>query len=397
MPKNKRPVPRKSADTPELKDELLTQQLCELALELAEQEDGEAMSELLRQRAVTFHKLVRKLLNQHKDEVLYGAVELARDEDIGACQYLREAIEEAAGTVLLRRDDAPVQEINAFAIPVFVHSKGGLDAAQEFSDQDAFDGLLASFQQAQLESAKARVVLISHAYDLTEIERITYSQLHAMVRDAASSMTEKKMVPTPAIERSLSGWSPSAFAPDDTAVELRFLLGFALKREDDPFYRVPADEARADAYFAQRMERYQRWTEQYGPLVRRCLAGARPVELNFLYQDLFFGAKQQGQAEYATLHMLSAINHALQEHGLAPEQVSAIVGPADVDGQMVLRVQLRAGATALLSVDRPLDLGADLADEVADVRDALDSVGVRQLAVARRFDAQGEPLELHAL
>lgn len=393
MPKNKRPVPRKSADTPELKDELLTRNLCELALELAEQEDPEAMSELLRQRESTFHKLVRKLLNQHKDEVLYGAVELAKYEDVGAYQYLRAAIEEAAGTVLLRRDNAPELEIDAFAIPLFVHSTGGLDPAHDFQDPDAYDALLASFVQGQLESPKAKVVLIGHAYDLGEMDRITYSELHEMVREAATSMTDKKLVPTPAIERSLAGWRPAGFGPDDAAVELRFLVGFALKRADDPFYQVPANEAAADAYFARRMEHYQRWTEQYAPLVQRCLGGARPLQLNFLYQDLFFGAKQQGVAEHDMLQLLATLNQALAERGADPAQATAIVGPADVDHEMQLRTCLYLDGTELAACDKPLDLGADLETEVADLRDALASIGLRQLSVALKFDPSGAPVE----
>lgn len=397
MPKNKRPVPRKSADTPEIKDELQTRNLCELALELAEQEDPDTMSELLRQRAATFHKLVRKLLNQHKDEVLYGAIELAKYEDVGAYHYLRDAIEEAAGTVLLRRDNAPEQEIDAFAIPLFVHSTGGLDPAQEFQDTEAYDALLASFKQAELESPKAKVVLIGHAYDLGEIDRITYSELHEMVRDAATSMTEKKMVATPAIERSLAGWTPAGFGPDDAAVELRFLVGFALKRADDPFYKVPAGEAAADAYFARRMERYQRWTEQYAPLVRRCLGGARPLALNFLYQDLFFGAKQQGVAEHDMLQLLATLNQALAARGAEAAQATAIVGPADVDHEMQLRTCLYLDGAPLAAYDKPLDLGADLETEVADVRDALASIGLRRLSVALKFDASGAPVEARAL
>ena len=399
MPKNKRPVPRKSADAPEIKDEQTTQALCALALDLAEQEDSEQHSAELRAKDMEFHKLVRKLLNQQKDEVLYGAVELAKFEDVGAYQFLRAAIEEAAGTVLQRRDNAPALEINAFAIPLFVHSTGGLRAEQDFQDQDAFEALVASIQAARLESAKAKVVLVRHAYDLKEADSISYSKLHAMVREAAASMSDKKLLPTPALEASFSGWSETAFGAADTAVELRFLLGFALKREDDPFYQVPDDEAAADAYFAERMERYQAWTVQAAPLLARCLGRDRQLEFNFLYQDLFFGAKEQGMAEHAMLRMMAELNQAVQAHGGQPRQMSAIAGPADTGGEMVLRVQLYADGRAapLASCDKPLDLAADLELEVADVQDALATIGVARLSVARRFDAQGQPLEVHAL
>ena len=198
MPKNKRPVPRKSANSPELKDEQQTTELCALALDLA---DGAFNHDIvadstraeLAQKALDFQRLLRKLLNQGKDEVLYGAIELARDEAIDGYRYLRNAVEEGAASLLLRREGAPELEIDAFAIPVFVHSQGGLDPAADFQDSDAYEALLASFTDAGLESPQAKVVLVSHAYDLDEIERITYGQLHAMLREAAHSLTEKKI------------------------------------------------------------------------------------------------------------------------------------------------------------------------------------------------------------
>ena len=400
MPKNKRPAARKPANTTELKDEQSLRELCQLALNLSEQEDRDRMGEVLRDQEQDFQRLVRKLLNQQKDELLYTAIELAGDEDIGAHQYLRTAVEEAAANQLLRRDGAPELEIDAFAIPLFVHSTGGLKAEQVFQNDADYEALVASFQQAKLESPKAKVVLIRHAYDLKEVDAITYSRLHAMVREAAHFMTEKKLVAVPTLERSMSGWAPSSFGPDDTAVELRFLLGFALKPADDAFYRVPKDEAAADAYFNERLQRYQQWTEHYGPLLQRCLAGASgdQVSLNFLYQDLFFGAKEQALAEYATLQMLSELNAALQAQGVAAAQASAIVGPADVDYRMVLRVRLLGPDGAVLAdSDRPLDLGADLEQQVDDVRDALDSIGVHALSVTQRFDALGRPIDPQAI
>ena len=405
MPKNKRPVPRKSANSPELKDEQQTTELCALALDLS---DGEFNNDIvaestraeLAQKALDFQRLLRKLLNQGKDEVLYGAIELARDESVDGYRYLRNAVEEGAASLLLRREGAPEMEIDAFAIPVFVHSQGGLDPAADFQDGDAYEALLASFNDAGLESPKAKVVLVSHAYDLAEFERVSYGQLHSMVREAAQSLTEKKIAAAPALERSMAaGWSPAGFGPDDSAVELRFLLGFALKRADDAFYKVPAGEKAADAYFAKRAERYQKWTEQYGALVARCLGrgrGADPaLTLNFLYQDLFFGARAQGQAEYDMLRILSELNQALGSH--APEQVSAIIAPADVDDEMLLRVQLSAGADVLATCDKPLDITADLEAEVDDVRDALASIGIEAVSVALRFDSQGQPVDVRPL
>jgi hypothetical protein len=399
MPKNKRPIPRKAHELAQDKDELVAQTMADLALDLAEQEDSEtsdAMSAQLRQKEVDFHKLIQKTLHQKKDDVLYDAIERAKDADIGAYQYLRSNMEEASSTVFIRQGDAPEMEINAFVIPLFVHSSGGLNEADGFQDQDAFDALVRSFQECELESAKARVVLINHAYDFNEIDRITYSHLNEMVRDAWASMTDKKAIALPALERSMAGWSATSFGGDDTAVELRFLLGFALKRADDAFYQAPADEAAADAWFAARMQRYQSWTQQVTPLVQRCLsAPSKPVTLNFLYQDLFHGGKEQGLAEYFMLQMMSEINQALQQNSIEAQQVSAVVGPDDIDGAMVLRVNLHGADGALLaSTEKPLDLAADLQLEVDDICDALATVGVRTISVAMKLTADGQAQNL---
>lgn len=394
MPKNKRPVARKSANAPEVKDEQQTTDLCALALDLADESaSGDIVSAATRaelaQKHIDFQRLLRRLLAQGKNEVLYGAIEMARDESLDGYRYLRAAVEEGAANLILRRENGLELEIDAFAIPVFVHSQGGLDPAADFQDSDAYDALLRSFTEAGLESPKAQVVLVSHAYDLGEIERIHYGQLHAMVREAAQSLTDKKIAAAPALERSLAaGWSPTSFGADDTAVELRFLLGFALKRSDDAFYKVPAGEKAADAYFAQRAERYQKWTEDYAPLVARCLGRARgaaqsagpELTLNFLYQDLFFGARAQGQSEHDMLHLLSTLNQALAGHD--PARVQAVIAPSEDEDDPLLRVQLSQGGTPLAAAGKPLDPAADLALALEDLADALNSLGITDISVS---------------
>lgn len=379
MPKNKRPAPRKSATPPEEKEEFLSQALCSLALELAEQEDSEQQGNALQDKAQDFQRQIRRYLNQNKDDILYGAIEQARYEDVGAYRLLRGTIEEAACTQQLRRDNAPAMEIDAFAVPVFVRSRGGLVQADTFQDQAAYEALLASFRDCGLESPHAKLVLVQHAYDAAEAERISYSQMHAMAREAAASLTERKMSEAPALQRSIAGWTASSFGADDDAVELRFLLGFSLKRADDPFYQVPQGEAAADAWFAARMERYREWTAKAAPLVQRCLARqGRTLELNFLYQDHFFSARQQGLAERGMLATMAELGAAAHAHG---GPVSVRITPADTGGEMVLRVQLFAGDALLAGSDRPFDLGDDLQVAVDDLRDALGTLGINNIEV----------------
>lgn len=384
MSKHKRPVPRKPSPAAEAEPEVLAQALADLALAVAEQEEGAGTPEL-REQEEQLLKLVRNALRKHNDELLYEAIECARDTDVGAYQYLRSQVEEAAATVVLRRAGAADMEINAFAVPMFVRSTGGLKEDECFQDPDAFEELVDSFRVAELESRQAKVVLIRHAYDLDEIDRISYGRLHEMVREAAASMTEKKkLVAAPSIEGSIAGWSASAFEVADQAVELRFLLGFALKRADDPFYREPAGEEAADAWFEARMERFRQWTLMASPLVQCCLAmNPLALEVNFLYQDLFYGAKEQGMAELAMLRMMSAIAQALVQAGAAPGQVKAVIAPAEVDGQMALRVNLYgADGAQLVAADKPLDLAGDLDTEVEDIRDALRTLGIEAVELA---------------
>lgn len=385
MPKSKPPVPRKSHTVAEPDIDALAQALADLALAAL---DGAAAP------VEEMTQSLRQALRKKQDDVLYGAIELARFTDPDACRLLRAAIEEAAATLQIRKDGAPAREVDAFMVPLFVRSRGGLVESEGFQDDAAFGALIDSFAQAGLESAQAKVVLMRHAYDLDEIDRIAFGDLHDMLREAAASMLDKKIVPTPALERSMHGWTVRSFAPEDEAMELRFLLGFSLKRSDDPFYQVADDEAGADAYFDARAARYQAWTGSAASLVARCLASdpAR-LALDFLYQDLFFGAKEQGAAEWAMLSTLSAIDAALAAAGQAAIDVRAVCAPIDAGDAIVLRVCLYAGAeTPFASVDKEVDLSADLSAEMDELCDALAERGLGELAVADGFAEDGSAL-----
>ena len=401
MPKNKRPAPRTSNNAranPQAAQaadsDALAQQLADLALELAEREDAAPGSGDEQEEALTLavRKAIRKGGKKGGDAMLYEAIELARYTDPLACRLLRARIEEEAATWTFRREDGPEYEIDAFLVPLFVRSQGGLAARETFQDEAAFGELAASFAKAGLDSGQAKVVLLQHAFDLAEIDHISYGALHEMLREAAASLLEKKLQPAPTIEASVRGWTGEPVAPGETALELRFLLGFSLRRSDDPFYRIPQDEAGSDAYFDARMERYRAWTELAGPLLVRCLTTRpRPLELNFLYQDLFYGAKEQGVAELATLGVLAEAKRLLAAKDLAPDAVHATVAPLDMGEHVVLRANLYAldGGRPWGSVEKPVDLAADLALEVDELCDALLSLGLEGVSIAAGFSDDG--------
>jgi hypothetical protein len=339
-----------------------------------------------------FPLLVKQCLLHKDDDTLYEAIETARRRDLDAGLLLKETADEQAETAIIRRDDGRQYEVNAFVIPLFVHSTGGLKQERLFQDQPAFEALTASIQQGGLEGPDARVVLVAHAYHVEEADRIVHSHLNEMVRDAGAALLGKKSASMAALERSMSGWPPSYFEADDTALELRFLLGFALKRLDDAFYAIPADEDAADAYFEARQQRFQDWTAQARPLVQRCLGGG--IEVDFLYQDLFFGGKERGIAEYYTLQLMSELNLDLQEHGTDAADTSAVIAPSDAAGEMVLQVNLYDGGGAMVATsERPLAALGSLEHEVADLCDALGMLGVASFMQASRFDENGDPID----
>lgn len=397
MPKNKRPLPRTSNNPREPDNASVAQELADLALAIAEREEAPGFGSA-DEREEELLAAVRKLLRKKRDEALYEAIEVARYTDPEACRLLRGRIEEEAANLRLRREDGNGKgveyEIDAFLIPLFVRSTGGLQALETFQDEEAFEALANSFHPAGLESAGGKLVLVQHAYDLAEIDHVSYSSLQEMLREAAGTLLEKKLQPAPTIEASIRGWTGERFAPDESALELRFLLGFSLKRTDDPFYAVPRDEAGADAWYAAREERFRAWTAQAAPLVRRLL-GREPdgIHVDFLYQDLFYGAKEQGVSELTTLGILSEIARTLSTKDLAPDGVHAAVAPLDAGEHIVLRINLYAldGGTPWGSVETPVDLAADLGAEIDNLCDALLSLGLEGVSVATGFSEDGHP------
>ena len=408
MPNNKRPAkgpstqpnrgstkpakPAKAAKPVEADPDELAQNLVDLALEITEREGPDAAGLTARQEDLTV--LVRRMLRRKHDDVLYGAIEVAKYTDPDCCRLLRERVEEEAATYHVRGDDEMELEIDAFMIPLFVHSTGGLVQEDVFRDDADFEALMDSFRQSGLASAATRIVLVRHLYDLEAVDRIRYSGLQEMLREAAQAMRSKKLVATPAIEASMRPWVGGDYEPEDDAMELRFLLGFALKPVDDPFYKIPSGEAASDAYFEGRMARYRMWAGSVSPLLQRCLSRhPAEVELNFLYQDLFYGALEQGVAELSMLATLAEVNQKLEDQQRPPDRIKAVVAPLEANGEPVLRINLYPldGGAPLASVDKPLDLAAHLEAELEDLCDALGTVGLDGVLLARGFDEAGEP------
>jgi hypothetical protein len=385
--KKNKAMSEKSRVPSPIPDEALADRLLDLALDLRESSVYTTLPDALQKAQGDLRKTIKKCLLQQREPALREALMRAYEEDAAAYVVLRENVEEMSANALFRRDDGPEMEVTAFVVPLFVHTIGGLSIEQCFQDEAAYEQLRESFQKHGLESVKASVVLVSHAYHLDEIERIGYCQLSAMAHEAYDAMTRKKTVSADAIAKSMSGWPPSHFAPDDSAVELRFLLGFAMKTMDDPFYHVPVKEAAADRYFEARAERFRQWSELVMPLLTRCLVtDGREAQINFLYQDLFHGGKAAAEREMDMLALLSEVQQILEKHGMAAEDARATLAPSDDDDDenAVLRLTLHAAATGALigSINKPHELTENMEGASADLADALVSIGFHPDAIS---------------
>lgn len=386
--------PNASAAEP---DEMLANRLLKLALELREVNVYAELPDEMKKAQADLHRAIRKCLQQKRESALDEALELAFEEDVQAYRVLRSQIEEMSNTLLVHRDNAPTIEVNAFVVPLFIHTKGGLRSDDCFQDEQAFEQLRDSIKEGGLESSKANVVLVAHAYHLDELERIGYCHLHAMVQEAMEAMAKKKAPAAEAIALSMSGWPQSGFAPDDSTMELRFLLGFAMKTMDDPFYQVPEKQAAAERYFEARAERFRKWSQKVVPVLKRCLvADGREVQIDFLYQDVFHGGKEAAEQELDMLRVLSEVQQTLDESSAAPGDVSAIIGPMETHDDEVLRISLHASAQGpeLGSVEKALSRVEIVENAVADLADALASMGVQNIQLTRRFNAEGVPTAL---
>lgn len=384
----------------------IVQECCNLIATMVGRRGQAVRPNVANQARNDLQRLIRRCLMKHKDDVLYEVLERLARVDDRMCTAFKELVDESSGVMVVRDDDGVDIEVNAFVIPLVIRSQGGLKQANTFRDQAAFETLSASIVQSGLESPSAKVVLVHHAYHPDELDRVSYSELSEMVCEARAALSGagrgKRSAPpkTQAIERSMAGWPSTEFAADDMALELRYLLGFALKTLKDPFYRVPDEESAMDAYFEARAARFRQWSEDIRPVLRRCLSDPvdETMQIDFLYQDLFHGARERGISEYTILGLMSELGALLEQSDLDLAQLTAVIAP-DVDGSdAVLRVNIyrsdQIDDVPLASAEKPLVLGFDLEAEIQDLADALASLGIEHLAIAAGYDEDGRPEEL---
>jgi hypothetical protein len=94
------------------------------------------------------------------------------------------------------------------------------------------------------------------------------------------------------------------------------------------------------------------------------------------------------------LQMMSELNQGLERNGVLPEQANAVIGAVDARDEMLIRVNLYAADALIATSERPLVIARDLQVEVDDTYDALQTIGVKSLAVAMRFDTDGQPVDV---
>ena len=106
-------------------------------------------------------------------------------------------------------------------------------------------------------------------------------------------------------------------------------------------------------------------------------------------------ASSNSASELAMLSTLSEVDGAVADAGHAASAVSAVVAPVDGGDEIVLRVCLYAAGTVtatapFATIDKRVDLSADLSAEMDELCDALAGLGFASLAIADGFDADGK-------
>lgn len=96
--------------------------------------------------------------------------------------------------------------------------------------------------------------------------------------------------------------------------------------------------------------------------------------------------------------MMSELNHALEQQGIPAESTTAIIGPAEVRGDVVLRVNLYNDVDGALiaSSEKPSAVTRELGIEIDDTYDALMTIGVKSLSIAMKFDVYGQAIDVQA-
>lgn len=88
---------------------------------------------------------------------------------------------------------------------------------------------------------------------------------------------------------------------------------------------------------------------------------------------------------------LAEVNHVLGKHALALEDARAVVAVLDGGENALLRTNLYRGDELVGTLDRPIDLSADLGEELDTMCEALLSFGVGVVETAADFTEEGQP------
>jgi hypothetical protein len=126
--------------------------------------------------------------------------------------------------------------------------------------------------------------------------------------------------------------------------------------------------------------------------VKRCVArDPDSVGVDFLYQDLFFGARDDAEEELALLATLAGVNQALAARGLEPSRARAVVAVLDGGENALLRTNVYDGAVLAGAIDKQVDLSADLGEALDDMCEALLTLGIGSVETAADFTEDGQP------
>jgi hypothetical protein len=306
--------------------------------------------------------LIMDHLDNGDEEILRAALDLAvRAGDKEAELELVHSYENIAtnSTIFpaVPGSKEPTRNVSLFLIPVIVFTPARLTSGR-FAADDNFNRLKDSIKKHGIAQSDDTVFLLDYLYHADEIKRMGYSDvydLHVSITTAA--LTDIDI--DPASYRQV-GWPEPA---SDAIEELRYLVGVIVGRNDvDPF------EAATDTVAEMvREAKMEPWKKEASILVSQML-GIPAADDNVSVEsiDPFFVGFRISLTGFKYLAIDRWIAHTLEESGIEPLAINAIVAPYGNNGATeTVRISL---ASAL---DHKLIAGHEY---VYDEYDDLDSL-----------------------
>ncbi|MBC8739790.1 DUF2863 family protein [Paraburkholderia sp. UCT31] len=334
------------------------------------------------------NELVDRLLYEEREDEIREALALAEDEDT-FCN-LNERVEWVAEHTTILEEDGSTTLQSLFVVPVVALSQGLPSAPRDYLKGPAFQSFLESFRTQGLLPDDASMVVSPYLYHPDELSKLGFCTVSDLNDAVHAAVVEGCEVPADALAQ--TGWPLERDAsPGQMVCELRFILGTVVSGDEASALSLSQPTEATDGAHDAFIERGHQWTRAAQPHVAQML-GLATTEVLVVLPLGFFGGFRQGLVALYTLMLFSQATGALEERGLSPRAVRAVIAPFGANGRVdeyrVSLLSLLDGTLVAGLTQRAIGIISEQ-DTVAFVRQALLDVGIEQVQTLYQLQ-QGE-------